>query len=228
MKRHWQRYAERIDAMTLRERVLLFAAATFLLGTPIYAVLIDGQLKLQRQLSSGVAQKQSEAKVLEAQLTRLATGRERDPDRPLRERLAIVRSELAEVERVVGAEERKFTAPEQMRKVIEEMLARNSSVRLVAMKTLATTSIAETHAAATPSSAKPATPNPRERLIYRHGIEITVQGAYLDLLRYVSDLERLPTQLYWGSLQLDATRYPTHAMKIVVYTLSLDPAWLSL
>ena len=52
-------------------------------------------------------------------------------------------------------------------------------------------------------------------------------GAYLDLHRYLSELERLPTQLYWSSLDLEATNYPRHTLKLVVYTLSLDPAWLN-
>jgi hypothetical protein len=46
-------------------------------------------------------------------------------------------------------------------------------------------------------------------------------------LRYLNELEHLPTQLYWSALEMDASHYPTHTMKLVVYTLSLDPAWLS-
>src|SRR6185503_3299143 len=138
-----------------------------------------------------------------------------------------VREQLADLERQIGAEERKFTTPAQMKRVIDEMLARNRSVQLVAMRTLATTSIAEARAAGAVQkpAAKPATPG--ERLIYRHGIEVTVSGPYLDLMRYVGELEFLPTQLYWSSLELDATRYPTHTLKIIVYTLSLDPAWMN-
>ena len=54
-----------------------------------------------------------------------------------------------------------------------------------------------------------------------------MSGSYLDLLAYMRDLEKLPTQLYWGSLELDASAYPSVWMKLTVYTLSLDPAWLS-
>lgn len=227
MKRLWQRCAERIDDLSLRERVLIFFAATVLVLAPLYVLLIEGQLRLQKQLSASVAQRQTEMKILEGQLTALATGRERDPDRPVREKLAAVRAQLAEADREIATEERKFTAPEQMKKVIEEMLARNASVRLVAMKTIATTSIADTRTATAKPAGKAASASPGERLIYRHGLEVTVQGGYLELLRYLSDLEHLPTQLYWGSLALDATTYPQHVMKIVVYTLSLDPAWLN-
>lgn len=228
MKKLWTRYAERIDALSLRERVLIFSAAMALLLAFLYSVLIDAEMRTQRRLSSTIAQRQAELKSIETQLTAVATSRAADPDRPVRERLADVRAQLADVERQISAEERKFTAPRQMKVVIEEMLARNRAVELVAMRTLPTTTIAEARAeGADAAKAAPKPASPGERLIYRHGIEVTVAGRYLDLLRYVAELEHLPTQLYWSSLELDATRYPKHTMKLVVYTLSLDPAWLN-
>ena len=233
MKQLWNRAAEHIDALSLRERVLVFATAMALLLALSYSLLIEPQMSAQKRLASTVAQKQAEIKGMEAQITAIATSRAADPDRALRERLAEVRKQLAEVETQIAGEERKFTAPEQMRSVIEEMLARNRAVHLVAMKTLPTTTLAEARAEsgkaeASKPAAKPAeAPKSGERLVYRHGMEVTVAGGYLDLLRYLRDLEQLRTQLYWGSLEIDATRYPRHTMKIVVYTLSLDPAWLN-
>jgi MSHA biogenesis protein MshJ len=226
VKRLWQRYAERIDAMTARERIFIFAAVTVALVALLQTLLLDAEMKKERRLSTTIAQRQSEMKVLEGEVAKLATGRGADADRPRRERLAEVKRLLAETERDIAAEERKFTAPDQMKRVVGEMLARNRAVRLVDLRTLATTSIAE---ARTPAGQKPPPKpaSPGERLIYRHGLELTVSGAYLDLLRYLEDLERLPTQLYWSALSLDAARYPTHSMRIVVYTLSLDPAWLN-
>jgi len=233
VKQLWNRAAERIDALSLRERVLVFATAMALLLALSYSLLIDPQMSAQKRLASTVAQKQAEIKGMEAQITAIATSRAADPDRALRERLAEVRKQLAEVETQIAGEERKFTAPEQMKSVIEEMLARNRAVHLVAMKTLPTTTLAEARAEsgkaeASKPAAKPAeAPKSGERLVYRHGMEVTVAGGYLDLLRYLRDLEQLRTQLYWSSLEIDATRYPRHTMIIVVYTLSLDPAWLN-
>jgi len=224
---------ERIDALSVRERVLVFSTTMALLLALLYTLLIDPQMRMQKRLFSTVVQKQSELKSLEAQITAIATGRASDPDKPLRGRLAQVHRELREIEAQIGAEERRFTAPEQMKTVIEEMLARNRAVQLVAMKTLPSSTIAEARDGGKVEAPKPAAKpqaepgTPGERLIYRHGIEVTVSGRYLDLLRYVADLEHLRTQLYWSSLEIDATRYPRHTMKIVVYTLSLDRAWLN-
>jgi len=234
VKQLWTRYAERIDALSVRERVLVFSTAMALLLALLYTIFIDPQLAAQKRLSASVVQRQSELRNIEAQITAIATSRAADPDRALRERAADVRKQLGEIERQIAAEERKFTPPEEMKAVLEEMLARNRAVQLVGMKTLPSSTLAEARSElGKPEAAKPAAKPPAEpakageRLIYRHGIEVTVAGGYLDLLRYLRDLEHLRTQLYWSSLEIDATRYPRHTMKIVVYTLSLDPAWLN-
>ena len=72
---------------------------------------------------------------------------------------------------------------------------------------------------------KPAAPTGSGQ-IYRHGVEIAVSGSYLDLLAYLKDLEKLPNQLYWGKLELSAAAYPQVTLKLSVYTLSLNLAWL--
>lgn len=220
----WQRYAARFDALTLRERVMVFAAVMVAVLALAYTLLIEPELLKQKRLAGALLQKHSEMRAFEAQVTQLFGGRGQDSALTGRERLARMRAELAALEGRISAEERRFTAPSQMRLVIESLLARNRGVALVEMKTLA----ADTIASSARPAAKPA-PKPAagERLIYRHGIELTVTGSYLDLLAYARDLERLPRQLYWGGLELDAAGYPKVSMKLTVYTLSLDPAWLS-
>lgn len=224
MKQAWLRYAERIDQMNLRERVLVFACAMLVFVTLVHTALIEPEMKRERRLSATLAQRQAEGKAQQAQLAKVVATRASDPDRIPRERLAVVRERLAQIESAIAAEERRFTTPVQMRKVIEELLARSPSVQLVAMKSLPSTSVSEARGQPAGGTAKPAA---TERLVYRHGLEVTVSGSYLDLLAYLSQLERMPTQLYWSTLDLDATRYPRSTLKLVVYTLSLDKRWLS-
>jgi MSHA biogenesis protein MshJ len=227
VKEYWNRLADRLDALALRERVLVFGATVMVIIGVLYTFFIDVEVRRQKQLASDIVQKQSEAAMLAAQLTQLAKGRASDPDKPQRERLEQLRAQVAEVDRQIASEERKFTTPEHMKQLVEEMLARNRGVQLVALRTLGSTSLAEARAA---GAARPAAApsGSGERLIHRFGIEVTVAGTYLDLYRYLSELERLPSQLYWSSLELDASNYPVHNLKFVVYTLSLDPAWMKL
>lgn len=203
---------------------MVFAAVMVALLALAYTLVIEPELVKQKRISGAMLQKHSEMKAFEAQLTTLLGSGAQDSSRSERERLAKLRVELGALDARIASEERRFTAPAQMRAVIEGLLARNRSVALVEMKTLATGTIAS---AAKPAPKPAAKPAGAERLIYRHGVELTVSGSYLDLLAYTRDLEKLPSQLYWGTLELDAAAYPTVSMKLVVYTLSLDPTWLS-
>jgi MSHA biogenesis protein MshJ len=64
--------------------------------------------------------------------------------------------------------------------------------------------------------------------IYKHGVEITVQGSYLDILDYMTQLEGLPWQLFWGKAKLTVDEYPKATLTLTLFTLSLDRKWLNL
>jgi MSHA biogenesis protein MshJ len=48
----------------------------------------------------------------------------------------------------------------------------------------------------------------------------------LDLYEYLRTLEHLPTQLYWGRAELASGEYPASTLKLTLYTVSFDRAWL--
>lgn len=231
MKKYWDILASRVEVMSLRERGIIFGAAAAVVVAFVYSFWVDRAFTRSAVFTREIAQRQGEMKALQDQIAKLAAARQADPDRANRERLAALSRQLAEVDANIAAEERKFTAPDKMRAVLEELLARNRRVSLVSLKTLPVSSIAEqVNGAKADVGSKPAAmgkaPTSARRLIFRHGVELTVSGAYLDILDYVAELEKLPTQLYWGALSLDG-HYPGATVKIVVYTLSLDRAWLS-
>jgi MSHA biogenesis protein MshJ len=69
-------------------------------------------------------------------------------------------------------------------------------------------------------------PASAKNLVYKHGIELTVEGAYLDLLRYQERLEKLPWHMFFARTSVDSSDYPKVRMTITLYTLSLEEAWL--
>jgi len=213
LKAHLKRYAERIDNASLRERVLLFVAATLVLMFLANALLLKPLRDTQRRLSAEIAQRQAELRTLQSELQRMVRGRDADPDARNRERLAALRAEGAVLAAQLAEEQRRFTSPQRMREVLKEMLERNKRLQLVDLKTLAITDLAESR-------------GPAGRRIFRHGIELTLAGGYLDLYAYLRSLEELSTQLYWGKVEMNVTAYPSASLKLTVYTLSFDKAWL--
>jgi MSHA biogenesis protein MshJ len=224
VKKRWEKLVERIDNATLRERALIFASLALLLVFIMDAVLIGGETARERRLSKDIAQRQTEMKSLQEQLQKMARARGTDPDRDKRKRLEGMNAETARLESAIAEEQRKFTAPSQMRVVLQGLLDRSHGVRLVDFKTLPAASISESRGGDKPA-AKPASGG--ERFVYRHEFELTVSGTYADLHRYLAELEKLPTRLHWGVAELNATKHPHLTLKLTVHTLSLDKAWMS-
>lgn len=232
MKKLLQGYADRIDSATLRERALIFAAAALLLIALLNALLIEPELVKQKRLSREVSARQAQTSELQVELQRLALLRQSDPDREQRVRLEEMKRRLAEADASLLEAQRKFVPADKIGSMLEELLSRNRRLQLVDMRTLPT-SVIGGEAAKPASGEKPAAKPPAARpigQIYKHGVEFTVTGGYLDLLSYLKDLEKLPNQMYWGKLDLAASPNPKGgtqvSLKLSVYTLSLDLAWL--
>ena len=79
--------------------------------------------------------------------------------------------------------------------------------------------------AAKPPAGPAAAPAP---LLFRHGVQLVLQGSYLEMIDYLEALEAMPTQLFWGAAVLDADQYPQARLTLTLYTLSLDQKWIAL
>ncbi len=213
MKALLRRYAERIDGATLRERALLFAAVSLVLVFVVNAVLIEPLRAKQRRFAAEITRQQGELRTVQTEVQRLAQSRAADPDAQSRKRAAEVGVELATLEASLVEQQRRFTTPQRMREVLQEMLERDRRLRLVDLKTLPITNLAGTQGQA-------------GRSIFRHGVELTLSGSYVDLYAYLAALERSSSQLYWGRLEMSVSAYPVVTLKLTVYTLSFDKAWL--
>ncbi|ELX08229.1 hypothetical protein Jab_2c02750 [Janthinobacterium sp. HH01] len=87
---------------------------------------------------------------------------------------------------------------------------------------------AATNSATNAPAAKPQPAAAPAPLLYRHGVQLVLQGSYLEMIDYLEALEALPTQLFWGAAALDAEQYPQARLTLTLYTLSLDQKWIAL
>lgn len=213
MKALLARYAARIDAATLRERVLVFVAAAFLLGFAVHSALLQPMRARQQKAVAQLQANQAETKKLQDALEASVRGAAQDPDAAMRARDKALRGALADLNSRIAKEQRRFTPPENMRSVLEELLEKNRRLSLVDLRTLPAVPLTVRGAAGTPG-------------LYRHGVELALRGSYGDLYDYLRVLEGLPTQLYWGRADLEVDQHPSITLKLVLYTVSFDRAWL--
>lgn len=214
---------QKIDAMSRRERIMVFAAALTVVVGIGYAALIDPQLARRASLVKQIESQRQQLKTVRAELQSFAQG-VRDPDAPNRARLETIKRQLAEIESYLHEKQEHLVPADRIGALLEEVLRRNRGLQLVSLKTLAAAPLVEIVPAK--GSATAGAPAGPEKQIYKHGVEITVKGSYLDLLEYLGQLEALPWQVYWGKAQLEAQEHPVSALTLTVYTLSLEKAWL--
>jgi MSHA biogenesis protein MshJ len=227
----WQALAGRIDALTLRERVLILVAAGALLwGIGVLGVL---QPLWQRNanLAQELARERSEAGRLDAQIAESRRIAAADPDQGARERIGALRKELAQLDAAFAALEKTLVQPRQMVALLERVLRQGDGrVRILSLRSLGAAPLVEAPprpAGAAQPDAAPADPVPGAPL-HRHGVEIRLTGNYLDLLQYLVELERLPLRMYFSRALLDASDPEAVTLTMSIYTLSIGREWLSI
>lgn len=231
IKQQWRRWAARIDAMSLRERTLIFLAAALVLVMLVHTLLLSPLLARQKKLSQQVVETQAKVNTMQLQIQALVQARNADPDAPLRMRLQQLREQSASTSQALQAIQSGLVSPGQMPALLEDILRRNRPLRLVALKTLPVQRLTGTEEAAAgttdkkPDTNKPPVPSPS---VYRHGVEITVEGGYPELVRYLAQIESLPWRMFWGKADLNAEKHPRVTLTLKLYTLSLDQTWLAL
>lgn len=229
MKRYWDIVQLKIDGMTLRERALIFAAAGFLVISLINSLLLDPLLSKQKILSSQVIQQQEQIKELQAAMESLLQAKRDDQNSPLRMKIAQLKLQLQEQDNFLQSRRDRLVEPEKMAKLLQNVLGKNGRLQLIELKTLPLSLLIEDplEIAAKKVDTLITDADDKKTQIYKHGVQITVRGGYLDLLRYVAALEKMPAQMFWGDVILNVEQYPDAVLTLTLYTLSLDEIWLT-
>jgi len=242
MKRYWERVRAAIDDMSLRERAMIFVAAAFAVISLMNVILLDPLLARQKMLSAQVVQQQEKMKELQAQMQSLLQAKRDDEHSPLRERLAQLKQQLHEQDGYLQSRRDRLVEPDKMADLLKRVLDKNGRLQLVELKTLPVSLLIEKPQAGDSAVQATAANSPdgplrqaqgtqkqqgSQKQIFKHGVRITVRGGYLDLMRYVTALEKMPAQMFWGEASLSVEKYPDAVFTLTVYTLSLDKTWLA-
>ena len=164
-----------------------------------------------------------------------------DPDADIKRRIASAEKQLAQAESTLQALQKNLVRPEKMTALLESILKRNHQLQLFSLKNLPLVNVMDEIEDTTSVTNKAATAmnptvgtnvNDTEQnlrgAIYKHEVEIVLQGNYLDMLNYMRELESLPEQVYWNKAKLTVIEYPKASLTLHLFTLSLEKKWLNL
>lgn len=214
-----EKWIDKIEAISLRERAMVFAALAVALIALLNHFLIDPMLLKQKQLSAEVSAQQAHLQDIQTHLETLAAAQKSNATSPLHTQIRQSKQKIAEDEAYIKMRRDTLVPPDKVGALLEEMLNKNKHLQLISLDTIPATPMLDGKQANTPRAAT-------EKLIYQHGVKITLRGSYTDLMTYLAALEKLPTQMLWGNASMVVVQHPTIELTLTVYTLSLDTTWL--
>lgn len=210
MKAWWEKYATRIDAFSLRERMFLFVAVLACCMALTDMVWLTPAQQAQRQLVQRFGAQTTELNRLRADLQ--TTGRPSDEALALRRELESIQSKIDAVNDEIQTSGSTDAGGPALEQVLMEFLRRQDGLTLLGTGTLP----AEPRAAPGGGTAKIA-PG-----LTRRGMELRVAGPYPELVRYLKALETALPTLRWGPMQLKADK-PVPELTLQVYLVGVQP-----
>ncbi len=193
-----------------RERALAIGGALVAL-----ALVVDTlAFAPQRAQSEALRKQLAAARQQAAQLRALAEQHAAQGDAASRGRQAALAQRRARAEAALADAQAGLMAPRDMLRQLEAMLAAHPRLRVIGVQTQAP---------------QPLAANPGDAAgLYQHGLELRVEGRYLDLLAWLQALERAPYRVYWRELELKVGTDGVPVTRVAVFTLSREAAWLQL
>lgn len=200
------------DALSVRERALIFVTILAVSGTVWHLMLMEPLLRQADAARQEIAETRLRVEVanqsLLDQVMQLA-----QIDTTNQTRFALIQQRLDQVDTELAAYSGQLIDPAEMAFVLESVLKSQSGLNLKRIRNMG-------------AEALTADNEDSSVILYRHGLEIEVEGSYLDCLAYLQEIESLPWRFYWQFLELDVVEYPRNRIRIAVSTLSLDEEWI--
>ena len=238
----WRALQRRFDQCAPRERALLIGAAAAVALMGCDALWLGPAISRQRAAQRQVSEAQVALATLQTELQTLAQ-RNAALARQQQGELAQWRQRVRDGDAALRRHEDSLVGPDQMLDLLAQWLAGHGPVRVRAMHSLgrsdllaATPGTGANAAPAGPSATSPAAaakPGGNGAVaapptLYRHGVELVLEGGFTDLMQTLKALEALPQHVLWGSVNLRVEQHPRSVLTLRVYTISRDRHWLEI
>jgi len=245
---YWDKFSHFVHEKTLRERVIILlvivvivygAAEILFLGAHLDNR--DRQIKQLNGLIESNQVAQQEVQTLLAQMTasRLAMQRQQQ----------LLNEKLNRVDQQLASAASGFIPATLMPKVLEQLLDNSAGLILIKLENKPVVQVTDLDADLSVAARIDNTggvdteiSDQREvesadrmaelslehqaTVLYRHGVELQLQGSYLATLAYLKQLESLEWRFEWDTLLFDIQDYPVGTVTLEVYTYSTERDWI--
>lgn len=202
----WETIQALVNARTTRERILLLVTGGALIVSVMYSLLIS---PIDEQIANIQEEKVNLTQQFDAthsQLLALQGGsRKGQAKNSVEQQLEDL---LEKKNQALMKFKSKIIPPTRIPYLLESMLRDLSDLKLVSLETLERAPF-NSSKGSNDSSA-----------LYKHRVKITFTGEYINMLRYLKRVEKLPFPIGWESLEYKITRFPQAQIVLTIYMLS--------
>jgi|Laugresbdmm110sn_1035088.scaffolds.fasta_scaffold11141_4 MSHA biogenesis protein MshJ len=188
MKKIWETQAQRINALSLRERVIMFASVCVVLVALVDSLVFSPSMAELRKLSAQLREQTQQLDTLRAQVS--SDSPENSPQGQQRAALRAVRDQLSAVDAAIREQLAGRDEIARLPVLLDRLLQRHERLAITSLTTVADL------------------PKSADSLLRWQAVDLSVTGTYADLTSYLADLEASLPGLRWGPLQLTAASQP--------------------
>lgn len=214
MKKWLQQLQALVDALAMRERILVFLAGTAVVFV-LWNLLMFAPQNAERKaliLEMKAVQQKLDFQTQEA--TVLAQLVDSGTDQGKVQRLAELDKENSTLNRELSEIAVGLVPAADLLNVLKDVLLQSSRLTIKRIESLPSEELKLT---SVKNSGRTEVTG-----VINHAVVLTLQGSYFELLQYLQGLEQLPWRFYWDSLNYSVSGYPSGDIELRVSTLTME------
>jgi MSHA biogenesis protein MshJ len=218
MSNQYKLYAAKFDQLSVRERGLVVVTVVVAVCYLWWYLFAMQELETSKNLAQKNSAVESEIQLLNSTGDQIALRIKEGVNKSKLQQLNLLQDELERVRVELQEKTLELIEPDDMFELMQQMIFKDSKLKLTGLKR---------------KQVRPAfEPDPQDNEqaaeIYRHVMQINFEGSYLNILKYIKNLESLEWKLIWDRISLTLGEYPTVKVEIEISTLSDSQHWVGL
>ncbi len=214
----WVKYQTKFSTLLMREKVLTLFTGLFIIFYLSYVFLIEeiaNDLTQVKKKQQAVSEQLQQANT---QIDMLQQALKVDYTSELKAQIAETNSKLELINQRFDMFSNGFVSPQRMPELLRHLLVDRSDIKLIEMKVLPVIAI----------DAEQVGQLETETLFYEHSIQLTLQGGYFSLEKYLASVKNGPHKLLVKVFNYQVIGYPKAELTIEIATVSANEKFLAL
>ena len=218
MNKQFAEISGKINALSFRERLMVIVTIVVLFGFIWWNLFAFPILDKTKGLHKQTKALKTEIITINATTAAIKKRIEGGVFKAKQQKLTLLKQELRKINELLESKTEALIDPAEMFELMQQLIFAESKLKLTGMKRKKVESIFSVDDSDTEQQPQ----------IYRHVLQMSFEGKFENILKYVQKLESLEWKLIWDQITLKTNEYPVISVDIEISTLSDNENWVGL